>query len=509
MTPTLDVGAIAPMLAVASGAALLPLAEVLLARRKTWLYRPMTRAWRGSALSLTSAVVILVALLLTVNGFTDEPRTFNPSHPMILMDAFSHFLNGVVLLGALLTVLVSSKFLADVEINHGEYYALLLSSVLGMMFLTSATDLMMLFLAVELMSIPTYALAGFRRDNLRSNESALKYFLMGSFASGVLLYGCALLYGTTGTLSLAQVAERFDPEHPVALLGAGLVLIGLAFKIASVPFHQWAPDVYEGAPTTVSGFMATTVKVAAFGALLRVLGIALQPGAELLYGVVWVLAVLTMTVGNVMAIIQQNTKRLLAYSSVAHAGYLLVAVAAGTRTGYSAVLFYLLVYTLMTIGAFTVVAILARRGEERDRVADLAGLGTRAPLLAAVMAICMFSLAGIPGTAGFMGKYYIFLSAIERATAIGDSSLVWLAIIGVMNSALSLAYYLRIPVVMYMRDAETAEEADAPGSFEGLVLVTCAAAVLLAGIVPYDLLVIFGEVNLLGWANAASASLLP
>jgi NADH-quinone oxidoreductase subunit N len=506
--PTLDVGALGPMIAVAIGAALLPLIEVWLARQQSFLSRPLTRAWRGSALSLMATLVLLAALLLTVNGFGDGPRTFNPAHPMVRMDAFAHFLNGVVLVSALLTVLASSKFLADLEINYGEYYTLLLAAVLGMLFLTAATDLMMLFLAVEMMSIPIYVLAGFRRGSLRSNESALKYFLIGSVASGVLVYGCALLYGATGTLSLEGIRERFDPENGMAIVGAGLLLVGLAFKISSVPFHQWAPDVYEGAPTTVTGFMATAVKVAAFGALLRVLVLALEPGSDLIYGALWVLAALSMTVGNVMAIVQQNTKRMLAYSSIAHAGYVLVGVVAGTRSGHAAVLFYLFAYTFMTIGAFTVVAVLARRGEERERIDDLAGLGASSPLLAAVMALCMFSLAGIPGTAGFMGKYNLFLAAIERANAVGDSSLVWLAIIAVLNSAVSLAYYLRVPVVMYMRDAAAGDAPDQPGSFEALVLVTCVAAVLLAGIVPYDLFV-FGDASLLDWALVASASLMP
>jgi NADH-quinone oxidoreductase subunit N len=284
--------------------------------------------------------------------------------------------------------------------------------------------------------------------------------------------------------------------------------VGLAFKISSVPFHQWAPDVYEGAPTTVTGFMATAVKVAAFGALLRVLVLALEPGSELIYRALWLLAVLSMTVGNVMAIVQQSTKRMLAYSSIAHAGYVLVGVVAGSGSGHAAVLFYLFAYTFMTIGAFAVVAVLARRGDERERIDDLAGLGTSSPLLAAVMALCMFSLAGIPGTAGFMGKYNLFLAAIERANAVGDSSLVWLAIIAVVNSAISLAYYLRIPVVMYMRDPAAAEAPDTPGSFEALVLVACAAIVLLAGIVPYDLF-LYGEANLLDWALVAGTSLVP
>ena len=484
MIPQIDIVALGPMLPVAVGAILLPLAEVLMARKRTFLSKPFTRERRGTFLAVASLLCLVIALIISVNGLFGPPRVFNSANPMIVMDGVSHFLNLVVLLGASMTVLASVKYLADIHTNHGEYYALLMSSVLGMMFLTSATNLMMLFLALELMSIPLYVLAGFRRLSLRSNESALKYFLIGSFASGILLYGMALLYGMTGSISLAEIGSRFDPESALHLLGAALVVVGLGFKISSVPFHQWAPDVYEGAPTSVTGFMATTVKVAAFGALMRVLAVALEPAAELLYGALWAMAVLSMTLGNVMAIIQQNFKRMMAYSSIAHAGYLLVGVIVGTLDGYAAVLFYLLVYTFMTIGAFTVVAILAKGGEDRDRIEDLAGLGQSRPLMALVMTLCMFALAGIPPTAGFMGKFHLFRAAIERGTDIGDSSLFWLAIIGVLNSAISLAYYLRVPLVMYFRDAAPTSDPDVPGFFERVVLLACLAAVVLLGIVP-------------------------
>ncbi len=484
MIPQIDIVALGPMLPVAVGAILLPLAEVLMARKRTFLSKPFTRERRGTFLAVASLLCLVIALIISANGLLGPPRVFNSGNPMIVMDGVSHFLNLVVLLGASMTVLGSVKYLADIHTNHGEYYALLMSSVLGMMFLTSATNLMMLFLALELMSIPLYVLAGFRRLSLRSNEAALKYFLIGSFASGILLYGMALLYGVTGSISLAEIGSRFDPESALHLLGAALVVVGLGFKISAVPFHQWAPDVYEGAPTSVTGFMATTVKVAAFGALMRVLAVALEPAAELLYGALWAMAVLSMTLGNVMAIIQQNIKRMLAYSSIAHAGYLLVGVIVGTLDGYAAVLFYLLVYTFMTIGAFTVVAILAKGGEDRDRVEDLAGLGQSRPLMALVMTLCMFALAGIPPTAGFMGKFHLFRAAIERGSEIGDTSLFWLAIIGVLNSAISLAYYLRVPLVMYFRDAAPRSDPDVPGFFERLVLLACLAAVVLLGIVP-------------------------
>jgi NADH-quinone oxidoreductase subunit N len=509
VTPSLDLGAIAPVLPLAAGVVLLPVAEVMLARPRRAPEARVKEGWIGGVLCFGAAACIVVSLLLTVEGFFSDPRLFNPDHPMVLLDPLAHFLNGTVLLATLFVVLASSRFLSDMQIHHGEYYALLLASVTGMVLLTAATDLMMLFLALELMSIPLYVLAGFRRRSLRSNEAALKYFLIGSFASGVLLYGAALLYGVTGSLALEEIGARFDPERPVPMLGAALLLVGLAFKIAAVPFHQWAPDVYEGSPTTVTAFMATAVKVAAFGALLRVLATALQPSADLIYGALWVLAVLTMTVGNVMAIVQPSVKRMLAYSSVAHAGYALVGVAVGTPAGYSAVLFYLFVYTFMTLGAFLVVAVLARDGEERERIADLAGLGTTRALCAAVMAIAMFSLAGIPGTAGFMGKFYLFRSAVEAGIGLGDASLIWLAILGVLNSALSLVYYLRIPLVMYMRDPSGREAPDDAGALEGLVLLVCGAATVGLGIWPANLDLALARLDLLGWAAVASAPLLP
>ncbi|NRA04058.1 MAG: NADH-quinone oxidoreductase subunit N [Myxococcales bacterium] len=504
--PDLDLGAVAPLCVVAVGAALMPLLDVLLGRTKTFLSRPVTAAWAGTVMSLATTGVLSIALVMCFDAAGAAPRTFNRDHPMILMDGMTSFLNIVILIGSLLTALASGKFLADLAINRGEYYALLLAAVLGMMLLVASTNLMMLFVGLELMSIPIYAMAGFRRDSLRSNESALKYFLVGSFASGILLYGTALIYGATGTLSLLEIGARFDVDDPVLLIGSGLLLVGLAFKIATVPFHQWAPDVYEGAPTLVSGLMATTVKVAAFGALLRVFQMAFGPIDDLLYPALWVMAVLTMTVGNVMAIIQQNTKRMLAYSSVAHTGYLLVGILVGTQVGISAVLFYLLAYTFMTLGAFGVVAVLAHAGRERERIADLAGLANSRIFLAAVMTICMVSLAGIPGTAGFMGKFYIFRAVVEQAIATESSSLLWLAVIGVLNSAISLVYYLRVPMVMFMREPEPGPEPDRSGTFEGLVLAVCAAAVILLGIWPEDLNLILTRVDVLHWASVASAS---
>jgi NADH-quinone oxidoreductase subunit N len=515
MIPVVDPWTVAPMMPVGLGVLLLPLLDVYLMRRGTVLGQPLSAARRSTYLAAASVLFLGTSLLLTLNAFSQPIRVFNPENPMVRMDGVALFLCATVLIGAMLTVLASSKYLEHVHSNWGEFYTLVLSSVIGMMFLSAASDLLMLFLSLELMSIPVYALAGFHRASLRSNESAVKYFLIGSFASGLLLYGSALLYGATGSLVLSEIATSFDPENALDLCGAGLVLVGLAFKISSVPFHQWAPDTYEGAPTPVSGFMATTVKVAAFGVLVRVVSVALQPASDALGPALWMLAVLTMTVGNVMALIQRNTKRMLAYSSIAHAGYVLIGVLVGGEAGTRAVLFYLLSYTFMTIGAFTVVAVLARDGREYDAIEDLAGLAQTRPFLAVVMSICMFSLLGMPATAGFIGKFLLFSSAVQQGLETGNSSLVWLVVIAVLNSALSLAYYLRIPALMFFHAPREDVQSSAPGSFERIVLFTCAAAILLLGLMPQDALPLLvsvlhmPDVNVLQLASDAAASLAP
>ena len=512
MIPAIDVAAVAPMIPVALGVLCLPMIDTALRATPELLGQRVSAARRGTYLASASVVFLAASLLLTLNAFSAPPRVFNPDFEMVKMDGVALFLMSIVLIGAMLTVLASARYLEHIHSNWGEFYVLVLSSVTGMMFLVAASDLIMLFLALELMSIPVYALAGFRRASLRSNESAVKYFLIGSFASGILLYGSSLLYGATGSLELSEIATSFDPENALDLVGAGLVLIGLGFKISSVPFHQWAPDTYEGAPTTVSGFMATAVKVAAFGALLRVVYVGLAPVSESVYGVLWVLAALSMTVGNVMALIQRNTKRMLAYSSIAHAGYLLIGVIAGGDPGVQSVLVYLLTYTFMTIGAFTVVSVLTRDGAELDRIDDLSGLAQTRPALAAAMSICMFSLLGMPGTAGFIGKFLVFSAAVQSGLATGSSSLVWLVVIAVLNSAISLGYYLRIPATMYFYPPRDDAQPGKATFFEGLALFTCAAAVLLLGLLPHDALpglsalLQMADVNVLQLASDAAAS---
>ena len=477
-TPAVELGALTPMLAVSIGAMVVLVAEVTLSKRKSLLGRPVSDGLVGGVLSLISAFALAVAFAsATSTFFAGGTLVFNPSHPMLRIDAFSAFAIALISLASFLVCWLSITYLAEVRINHGEYYALVLLSTAGMMFLVAATDLMMLFLGLELMSIPIYVLAGFDRAELDSNESALKYFLIGSFASGILLYGAALVYGTTGALEYSAVRAGFSTENLLGITGLAFLVVGFAFKVASVPFHQWAPDVYQGAPTSVTAYMAITVKVAAFAALLRLLVDAFGPVTGQLTGLFWVLAALTVVVGNLMAVIQDNLKRLLAYSSVAHAGYILIGFVAGGADGYEAVLFYLFVYVFMNLGAFAVIVALAHRGRDCEEIEDLAGLASTRPFLAALLTLFMVSLAGIPGTAGFVAKFMIFRAAVQ-------ADQVPLAIIGVLASVVSVYYYLRIPVMMYMRDPSGAPLRTESSFGELLVLWVCAASALFFGFFP-------------------------
>jgi len=403
----------------------------------------------GSSRGAVVALLTLVASAGSVFYVRDARRTLFEG--MFLHDGFTVFFTLLFCGVASVAVLQSWDYVRRTRINHGEYYALLLAATLGMILMAASNDLITIFLGLELMSLALYILVGFRRGRLDSSEAALKYFLLGAFASGFLLYGIALLYGATGTTNLGRMALFLGDSpmlgNPLLMAGGLLVLAGFGFKVAAVPFHMWTPDAYEGAPTTVTGFMSAGAKAAGFAALLRLAIVAL-PGLQADWRplLTWI-AILTMTVGNITALLQTNVKRLLAYSSIAHAGYLLVAVVAGGLAGGSAALFYLAVYSLMNLGAFGVLALLGREQEERVMVSDLAGLGQRHPGLAAAMTVFMLSLGGIPPTAGFMGKVYVFGVAV-------DAGLVPLVIVGVLNSVVSIYYYLRITVVMYMREPQ-------------------------------------------------------
>ncbi len=405
---------------------------------------------------------------------------------MVLNDKFSFFLTLVICLIINLTILVSLNYQNFFErLNSGEYYALILFAGVGMIFMATAGNLILLFVALETMSIAVYALTGFHKEQLKSGEAALKYFLLGAFGSAFLLYGFAFIYGATGSLDIIKIGE-FIKAHPQLLhlkfLIAGLVLMtaGFGFKISMVPFHMWTPDTYEGAPTTITGFMATGVKAAAFAALIRVILVPLAPMQGFWIPIMWIAAVATMTVGNIIALAQDNIKRMLAYSSIAHAGYILVGFVAGTAYAQAGMLFYLLAYAFMNLGAFAVVALLANKGEEYNSIGDYAGLGFKKPVMAVVMSIFLFSLAGIPPTGGFMGKFYIFTEALK-------SGYVWLVIIAGINSVVSIYYYLRVVVVMYFQP-QPAENpitlSSAPSPAVVLALTATTVAVLFMGIFP-------------------------
>ncbi len=367
----------------------------------------------------------------------------NAFYDAIRVDTFSVFFHVVVLLIALVVLLTSLEYLEVQRIRSGEYYALVLFGTVGMMLMSSAVELVLIFIALEISSISTYILAGMRRRAAESAEASLKYFLLGSFATAFFLYGVALVFGATGTTNVYGIAQYLQAHSSLLVyLAVGLMFVGLGFKVASAPFHVWTPDVYEGSPAPVVAFMSTGPKAAAFAVLLRVLFATGAPGW---FWMIWVSAVLSMTLGNIGALVQQNVKRLLAYSSIAHAGYLLVAFAAASQVGISAAIFYAASYAAMNVGAFAVISHFASTGEKYVTLDDYAGLGRRSPLLAAILTIFLLSLIGIPVTGGFFAKFYVFSAALQ-------SHLVGLTIIGVMNSAIAAYYYLRVIVYMYMRD---------------------------------------------------------
>jgi len=400
------------------------------------------------------------------------------SNGLLAVDQFAFFFKIIFLLAAAMTVLMSTRYL-DVEgASPGEYYFLILCSTLGMMIMASGIDLITSFIGLETMAVAFYILAGFIKPNQRSNEAAVKYFLLGAFSLGILLYGMSLLYGLSGTTNLRVMAKFFagQPRDPLLVLAVILVASGMAFKIAAVPFHMWAPDVYEGAPTPITAFLSVGSKAASFAMLLRIFveGVpSLDADWRLLFEV---LAIVTMTVGNVAAVTQTNIKRMLAYSSIAHAGYLLMGVVANTERGITAMLVYLLVYAFMQLGAFTVVILLHRKDVVGEDLKDFSGLAFRSPFAAFSMLLFMLSLGGIPPTAGFMGKFWLFGAAIEQGY-------YWLAVIGVLNSAVSLYYYLRIVVFMYLKKETTGSE---PVNSPALAatMVVAVVATILFGVYP-------------------------
>jgi len=384
------------------------------------------------------------------------PRGASGFYNSLLVDRFAIYFWYLFLAGAAIAILMSVHYLDLEEEHHGEYYALLLLSVVGMMCMAAGIDIVLLFIGLELMAISTYVLVGFLRRDRRSNEAALKYLLLGAFSSGIFAYGLSLLYGISGSTNLRDIARAVlsqNPHHPVVVIALLTTMVGLLFKIAAVPFHQWAPDAYEGAPTSITGFMSVAVKAAAWALLLRILVFGLWPLRSIYVPVIVLVSIATMTGANFAALTQTNTKRLLAYSSIAHVGYMLLALVAlgtsqpgspGFLDGFKGILIYLLVYTFMNLGAFAVITSLRQRKVIGDELDDMAGLYQRAPVESVLMLLFLLSLAGIPPAAGFLGKYYIFLSLIE-------SQHYWLASLGVLYSLFGLYYYLKIANSMLMR----------------------------------------------------------
>lgn len=396
-----------------------------------------------------------------------------------ILDPFAIFFKFVFYISCGIGILISINYLNLEDVRRGEYYSLMLFATSGMMLMSSAGDLITVYLGLELMALSIYVLAGFLRTDVRSNEAAIKYLIMGAFSSGIMLYGMSLLYGLSGSTNLGTILaflKGTDISNPVLFLALAMLIVSFGFKVAAAPFHMWVPDVYEGAPTSVTAFMSAGAKVAGFAVLLRVFLYALQPLQPRYTVIISALAVLTMAVGNILALPQTNIKRMLAYSSIAHAGYALVGIAAAGKDGAASTMLYLLIYAFMNMGAFGVVIMLRRTGVRGEEIADYAGLAKTNRMAAFLMLIFMFSLTGIPPTAGFVGKFYIFKSAIE-------AGLLWLAIAGVLFSAVSAYFYLRVIMVMYMHEPK-AEIRLATAPSLVLALGLSVIAVIYMGIIP-------------------------
>jgi NADH-quinone oxidoreductase subunit N len=426
----------------------------------------------------------LAALAATIAAWGTEQEAFSQ---LVRMDNLSNFFTVVFLMAGMITLCLSAGYVQREGLMAGEYYTLLLISMTGMLFMAQANDLMTVYLGIEIMSIPVYVLVAMMQKSPKSPEAGLKYLLLGGFASAILLFGIAFLYGAVGTTQLADilrhVPKAMGKSDPLFLAGVGFLMAGIGFKVSLVPFHMWTPDAYEGAPTSVTAFMSVAVKAAAFSILIRVIVLTLHPMAVTWSQIFWWLAVVTMVLGNVVALIQENIKRMLAYSSIAHAGYVLVALTTGTEIGIQAALIYLFIYALMNLGAFGVIIAMSREGDQGVEIQDFMGLARKHPMYALAMAVFMFSLAGVPPTAGFIGKFYVFSAAVK-------AGYIWLAVIGVLMSAVSAYFYLRVLVVMYMKEPEAGPEYGAGpwGATVGAGVVVslwvCSLSILVLGIWP-------------------------
>jgi NADH-quinone oxidoreductase subunit N len=417
------------------------------------------------------------------------------SFGLVSADNFGLFVTGTLIVVGLLSLAISGPTVERERLPGGEYYALMMFATAGMMLMATATDLLVIFLALEVMSLAVYVLTGIRRDSPRSTEAAFKYFLLGAFSSAFFLYGIAFTYGLTGSTRLDRIgslmaAQAMSPT-PMQFLALGLVIVGFAFKVAAVPFHMWTPDAYEGAPPAVTAFMSTGVKAAAFAAFVRVLLSAFEPLRGSWGEVVWILAAATMIVGTVGGVLQSNVKRMLAYSSIGHGGYLLVALVAGNDFGKGAVLFYLLTYAITNIGAFGVIAVLDNADRPNDEVKDYAGLWNERPGLAALMTIFLLSLGGFPPMAGFIAKWYVFSAAVK-------AGYTGLAIVGVLTSVVSVFFYLRIVVMMYMTPTDTPARFPAVPKIAGASLIVSAILIFYLGLLP---------TRVLDWAAASISTI--
>lgn len=433
-----------------------------------------------SRLTLPYLGLFGIVLAIIANFFL-LGKDYTAFSEMIRVDRLALILNFIFLVTAGLSLLLTTSYSQQEHVEFIEFTPLLLFSTLGMMLMGAAGSLMTIFLGLETMSIALYVMAGFRRTNRSSLEAALKYFLLGAFATGFLLYGIALLYGVVGSTQLGEITEYFTQNsldlNILSIVGLGLLIVGFGFKVALVPFHMWTPDVYEGAPMPVTAFMSVGAKAAGFAAILRVISISAFQISFQWWEVLWVLAVLTMSIGNIVALVQDNIKRMLAYSSIAHAGYILVGVVASNVLTVPSVLFYLTAYLFMNLGAFAVAIVVSGKNENRQKIKYFSGLGYKQPMLGFAMAVCMFSLAGFPPTAGFMGKFYLFSAALK-------SGYLWLVIFGVLNSLISVYYYIRVVVAMYMHEPvdDKALPPLVPGV--GLVILVVILGIFYLGVFP-------------------------
>ena len=479
--------------------ALMPLAIVALGALFTLLIGTFSFSSLGSARKIpvfaSGLAVLIAALAWLVANWQREP--LRVLQGMVALDYFSSYCFLILLVSGILVLLSGYRYLEEEKIHYSEYYSIFLFAILGMMSLVVTLELVTLFIALELMSLAVYVLVGLRRNDRFSNEAAAKYFVMGGVASAIYLYGVALVYGALNSTNLSEIALRLAQDgvnadaNPVFYFGAILLFVGFFFKVAVVPFHMWTPDVYEGAPSVVTSFMSTALKVAAFAAFVRVSSVFFKTvpmtgiaGAahlvDYLHNAIWVLALLTMVIGNFVALMQDNLKRMLAYSAIAHTGYLMLGILVGPKVGYSGMLVYFIPYCVMNIGAFAVISIFSGAKDENAKIESLAGIGYRHPFLGATMAIFLFSLAGLPPTGGFVGKYFLFSSALEA----GEIVLVLLAVV---TSLVSVYYYLRVVIFMYMREPQ-AERSELPisraGAFSVAAICLCSLLVIFSGVNP-------------------------